>query len=82
MGALDRQFGYGDGERRWESGKLVMGRERWGPCGRACKAGCGLCPASGHLTAHPPGCSVPGTQKCRGWQRLWAQEDKAGMGWK
>lgn len=51
-----------------------VGRERWEPCGRVCKAGRGPRPASGHLSAHPTG-----TQTCRGCRVFGLR--KTQLGW-
>lgn len=51
-----------------------VGRERWEPCDRACKAGRGPGPASGHLSACPPG-----TQTCGGYRVFGLR--KTQLGW-
>ena len=78
MGALDRQFGCGNGEKRWGARQLAT----W--------AGRGGNPVTGSTRqgvtyVQPLVTSLPthqGVQKGRGWQGLWAQEDKAGGEWK
>lgn len=59
-----------------------LGRERRKPCGRKCKAGSDLCLASGHLTAHSPGC--PEMQRVAGdlgsGRQDWDRVEVAGRG--
>lgn len=78
MGTLGRQFGHGNGGKRWGARQLATWAGRGGsPVTGSVKQGVTYVQL---LVTSLPTCQV--SRKARGWQGLWAQEDKAGAEWK